>query len=177
MAGRERQSQQQGVEREERLERQRKGNNLLSGFELELLANALGVDIEVVRKIQNPDDKRGEIVHIEKGLAMLQPIPRSEEQIQEQEREERQTQAQERRGCESNGLEEAFCAMKHMQNIGDPTRADYYNPRAGRITSLNSQKLPILRFIQMSAMRGVLRRVCIYYVFKPLNLFPIYIYI
>ncbi|XP_065021932.1 cocosin 1-like [Musa acuminata AAA Group] len=36
-------------------------------------------------------------------------------------------------------------------------RADYFNPRAGRITTLNSQKLPILRFVQMSAVRGLLR--------------------
>lgn len=123
------------------------------------MSDALGVDKELVRRIQNPEDKRGEIVRVERGLQVLQPSRRSEQlQQQEQEREERGES--ERRGeCVSNGLDEAYCTMKIRQNIGDAMLADLYNPRAGRITSLNSQKLPILRFIQMSAERGQLRRV------------------
>lgn len=160
MAGREKRSQEQVAETEERF-RQHMGKNLLSGFELELLAEALGVDKQVVRRVQGQDDNRGEIVRVEKGLQVLQPSRRSAEQeTQEQEREERE-QAQESRECpyQSNGLEEAYCTLKNKQNIGNPMRADYYNPRAGRLTTLNSQKLPILRFIQLSAEKGVLRRV------------------
>ncbi|KAG6498064.1 hypothetical protein ZIOFF_045972 [Zingiber officinale] len=159
LAGREKRSQEESAETEERF-RQHMGKNLLSGFELELLAEALGVDKQVVRRVQSQNDNRGEIVRVERGLQVLQPSRRSTEQeAQEQEREERE-QAQESRECpyQSNGLEEAYCTLKNKQNIGNPVRADFYNPRAGRLTTLNSQKLPILRFIQLSAEKGVLRR-------------------
>ncbi|KAL8515816.1 hypothetical protein ACS0TY_014496 [Phlomoides rotata] len=42
------------------------------------------------------------------------------------------------------------------QNIDNPARADVYNPRGGRITTLNSQSLPILSYLRLSAERGVL---------------------
>ncbi|CAL9055253.1 unnamed protein product [Musa banksii] len=147
LAGRERRAQ-QGAHTEEILEQQ-KGVSLLNGFELELLAEALGVDKEVVRKIQNPDDGRGEIVRVDRGLQLLQPLQRNEEQ-------ERQDGDDIRRR-ESNGLEEAFCTMDYKQNIGDTTLSDQYDPNAGRITVLNSRKFPVLRFMQMSAVRGSLR--------------------
>uniref|UniRef100_J3LBT5 Cupin type-1 domain-containing protein n=1 Tax=Oryza brachyantha TaxID=4533 RepID=J3LBT5_ORYBR len=38
-------------------------------------------------------------------------------------------------------------------NIENLSRADTYNPRARRTTSLNSQKFPILNLVQMSATR------------------------
>jgi hypothetical protein len=38
-------------------------------------------------------------------------------------------------------------------NIENPKRADMYNPRAGRITRLNSKNFPILNLVQMSATR------------------------
>ncbi|MBL2457134.1 hypothetical protein ELJ41_29880, partial [Klebsiella pneumoniae] len=53
-------------------------------------------------------------------------------------------------------MEEHLCTTKARPNIETPTRADSYNPRAGRITSVNSQKFPILNLIQMSATRGYL---------------------
>jgi hypothetical protein len=52
-----------------------------------------------------------------------------------------------------NGLEENFCSLKARQNIENPSRSDTYNPRAGRITRLNSQNFPILNLVQMSATR------------------------
>ncbi|CAL9166649.1 unnamed protein product [Musa hybrid cultivar] len=151
LAGRERLVE-QGSQIEVRLQ-QIKGNNLLSGFELDPLAEALGVDRELVRKMQNPDDRRGEIVLVTSGLQVLQASRQSEQLVRE--REVRQ-ECQEGRGCQSNVLE-AFCTMKIRQNIGDPLRAEYFDPRAGRITTLNSQKLPILIFVQMSAVRALLR--------------------
>ncbi|RWW63568.1 hypothetical protein BHE74_00029242 [Ensete ventricosum] len=118
-------------------------NQLDRQHRLELLAEALGVDKEVARKIQNPDDGRGEIVGVDRGLQLLQPSPRKGEQ--------------ERRRRESNGLEEAYCTMDYMQNIGDTTLCDQYDPNAGRITVLNSRKFPVLRFMEMGAVRGSLR--------------------
>ncbi|URE26687.1 glutelin [Musa troglodytarum] len=153
LAGRERLVE-QGSQIEVRLQ-QIKGNNLLSGFELDPLAEALGVDRELVRKIQNLDDRRGEIVRVASGLQVLQASWMREQEVPQPEREPRQ-ECQEGRGCQSNLLE-VYCTLKITQNIGDPRLADYFNPRAGRITTLNSQKLPILRFVQMSAVRGLLR--------------------
>lgn len=132
------------------------GKNLLMGFDRELLAQALGVDVEMVKRIQNLDDNRGEIVRVEKGLQVLHPSRTREEQTQQQ---ESSAERQESQRCEGNGLEETFCTMKARQNMAATTLADSYNPRAGTMATLNSQKLPILRFIQMSAERGVLRRV------------------
>ncbi|XP_042386661.1 cocosin 1-like [Zingiber officinale] len=152
LAGKERQAQ-QPFEPEQR-EQQRMGKNLLMGFDRELLAQALGVDPELVKRMQNLDDNRGEIVRVERGLQVLHPSQTREEQTQQQQQEEKQ----EGQRCERNGLDETFCTMKARQNMAVTTLADYYNPRAGTMTTLNSQKLPILRFIQMSAERGVLRR-------------------
>ncbi|URE36800.1 glutelin [Musa troglodytarum] len=139
----------QGSQIEVRLQ-QIKGNNLLSGFELDPLAEALGVDRELVRKIQNLDDRRGEIVRVASGLQVLQASWMREQEVPQPEREPRQ-ECQEGRGCQSNLLE-VYCTLKITQNIGDPRLADYFNPRAGRITTSQSDLAPnILRFVQMSA--------------------------
>ncbi|XP_020081944.1 glutelin type-A 1-like [Ananas comosus] len=129
------------------------GVNILSGFNPDLLAEAFGVNREVARRLQSQDDRRGEIVRVRHGLQFLRPSVREEQHEQYSEgREER------RKGGQCNGLEEMYCALKTRENINDPTRADVYTPQGGRITSLNSQKFPILNLIQMSAERGVLRR-------------------
>ena len=82
---------------------------------------------------------------MEKGLEVLRPSS------EKQEREER--------GRGTNGLEEAMCSMRNRENIDSSRRADVYIPRGGRITNLNSQKLPMLSFIQLSAERVVLYKV------------------
>ncbi|KAK3164212.1 hypothetical protein QOZ80_1AG0014200 [Eleusine coracana subsp. coracana] len=56
-----------------------------------------------------------------------------------------------------NGVDEAaLCWMKLRENVGDPGKADMYTPNGGRITLLNSHKLPVLSRIQMSVNRGVM---------------------
>ena len=70
----------------------------------------------------------------------------------------REYQEEEEHRGRSNGLDEVLCNMKLIENIDDPTRADFYSPEAGRISSLNSFKLPILSQLRMSAERGVLYR-------------------
>ncbi|XP_072956558.1 cocosin 1-like [Typha angustifolia] len=129
-------------------------NNIFNGFDLELLAEALGVSRETARKLQGQDDQRGHIVRVERGLQVLKPR-RTEEST---EWEEEQEEEGRRRRRAANGIDEAICFMKLRENVGDPMKADLYTPGGGRITVLNSQKLPILRFIQMSANRGVLNR-------------------
>lgn len=62
----------------------------------------------------------------------------------------------------ANGLEETFCSLRLKENIGNPERADIFSPRAGRISTLNSYNLPILRFLRLSAERGFFYRVSNY---------------
>ncbi|KAF8392186.1 hypothetical protein HHK36_022528 [Tetracentron sinense] len=149
LAGNPRQQQQQQQEsgssyHHQQTQQQRSGNNIFNGFDVNILAEAFGVSTETARKLQSENDNRGNIVHVKNGLQVIRP-PRLEE-------EERQ---QEVRG---NGLEETICTTRLRDNIADPSRADMYNPKGGRITSLNSQKLPILSYLQLSAERGVLYR-------------------
>ncbi|KAJ3671149.1 hypothetical protein LUZ60_008575 [Juncus effusus] len=147
---------------------EQQSGNILNGFDTQLLAEALGVNQELVRRLQSQNDQRGEIVHVQHGLQVLRPT-RGQEFRQEQEfggeryQEERTWEfgggsyQGSGRTNYSNGLDENFCTMKIRQNIDDPSRADFFNPRAGRVTILNSQKLPILNNVQMSATRVVLR--------------------
>ncbi|KAJ4799718.1 Glutelin type-B 5 [Rhynchospora pubera] len=133
--------------------------NIFTGFDAQFLAEALGVNQELVRSLHSQNDKRGEIVHVPQGLQLLRPL-KSQEQLQQQQEEEFQDERYhgEWKGNYTNGLDENFCTMRVRENINDPSRADIYNPRIGRITVLNNQKLPILNNIQMSAHRVVLRR-------------------
>ncbi|RZC68862.1 hypothetical protein C5167_032131 [Papaver somniferum] len=119
-------------------------NNIFNGFNVETLAEAFGVSTETARRLQGQDDQRGNIVFVEGGLHAIRPQQGEEEEEQEQ------------RYRTTNGLEETICSMRLKQNIANPTRADIYSEKGGRITTLNSQKLPILNNLQMSAERGVL---------------------
>lgn len=144
-------------------------NNILSGFDTDLLAEVIGVSRDTVRKLQSRNDQRGDIVRVERTLRILRPSrseereERSEERSERGERREREESrerySEDRDAMVGNGLDEALCSMKMKENIGEPMKADIYKPNGGRITYLNSQKLPILKYIQMSANRGVLHRV------------------
>ena len=54
--------------------------------------------------------------------------------------------------------------MKIKENIGKPSTADVYSPQAGRISTLNSLSMPILRHLRLSAERGFLYNVSILYI-------------
>ncbi|KAI8574399.1 hypothetical protein RHMOL_Rhmol01G0350400 [Rhododendron molle] len=124
--------------------------NVLSGFDTEVLAEAFGVDRETARKLQGQDDDRGHIIKVEGDLQVLRPsMSREEQEEQERGREY---------GRRANGLEETICSARLVENINDPSRADIFNPRAGRLTTVNSFNLPILNFIRLSAEKGVLYR-------------------
>lgn len=130
------------------------------------MAEALGVNPDLARRLQSQNDQRGEIVRVERGLQLLRPTRSQEEQEQPEEYETERYPGEiygqgkpQYRANFSNGLDENFCALNIRYNINDPNRADIYNPQGGRITTLNSQKLPILNLVQLSATRGVLKRV------------------
>ncbi|KAG9137507.1 hypothetical protein Leryth_016809 [Lithospermum erythrorhizon] len=119
-------------------------NNILNGFDEEILSEIYNLDTETIRNnIQGQNDDRGSIVFAP-SLELMLPEYDEEEQYQ-------------RPGQRMpNGLEETFCTMKLRQNIGHSIRADVYSPRGGRISTANSQTLPILSYLQLSAEKGVL---------------------
>ncbi|KAJ6736244.1 12S SEED STORAGE PROTEIN CRC [Salix viminalis] len=126
-------------------DQQQQCSNIFCGMETSLLAEAFNVDEQVARRLQNESDRRGNIVRVKGGLQIVMPPS-----LRQDEHE------QEHRGEHRNGLEETMCTMRIRENIGDASRADVFTPEAGRISTLNSHKLPILRHIQLSAERGVL---------------------
>ncbi|KNA21073.1 hypothetical protein SOVF_046580 [Spinacia oleracea] len=67
----------------------------------------------------------------------------------EEQRGDRRHGGQSRR--QQNGIEQTICSARLTVNIDNPERADVFNPQGGRLTSINSQKLPILNFLRLSA--------------------------
>ncbi|KAH9682024.1 glutelin type-A 1 [Citrus sinensis] len=135
----------QGSQGGEGGDRSRRGGNLFRGFDERLLAEAFNANPDLISKLQGPQMQKGIIVRVEEELRVLSP-QRGREQEQEQE--------QEFQGSGDNGIEETICTMKLKHNINDPSGADAYNPRGGRVTTVNRFNLPILRYIQLSAEKG-----------------------
>ncbi|WCJ32141.1 11S globulin seed storage protein 1 [Euphorbia peplus] len=134
------------------------GNNIFSGIDEQLLAEAFNINTELVQRLRGQNDNRGIIVNVEGELDIVSP-----QQSQSREEERRESES-ERRGrgrggyINTNGIEETFCTAQLKHNIDDPSEADVYNPEAGRITSINSHTLPVLRFLGLSIEKGVLYR-------------------
>ena len=131
----------------QRRPQQQNYGNIFSGFDTEVLAETFGVDPEMARRLQGKDDYRGHIINVERDLKIVRP-PRTRE---EQERQER--------GEGDNGMEETICTARLVENIDNPSRADIFNPRAGRLTSVNRFNLPVLNYLRLSAEKGVLYKV------------------
>ncbi|KAF9615318.1 hypothetical protein IFM89_022734 [Coptis chinensis] len=127
-------------------EQDNSSNNIFSGFDDQMLAEAFGVSRDIARKLKGQNDNRGSIVRVESGLQVIRP-PRMEEEEEEYQQER------------PNGLEEPLCNIKLRVNIDNPSKSDVYNPNAGRINRINSRNLPILRLLNLNAEKGVLYRV------------------
>ncbi|GFZ13512.1 hypothetical protein Acr_23g0018970 [Actinidia rufa] len=138
--------QQQQKEMYAKRPQQQHSGNVFRGFDTEVLAETFGVDMEMARRLQGKDDYRGHIIQVERELRIVRP-PRTREEQEQQERGER-----------DNGMEETICTARLVENIDNPSRADIFNPRAGRLTSVNSFNLPILNYLRLSAEKGVLYR-------------------
>lgn len=117
--------------------------NIFRAFDEELMSEAFNVPREVVRKMQQENEERGIIVNVQQGMRVIRP---SEEEEEEQE--------QRQRGQGSNGFEETFCTTKLRTNLDNPREADVYSRQAGRLNIANQDKLPILRFLDLSAEKG-----------------------
>ncbi|CAD6335028.1 unnamed protein product [Miscanthus lutarioriparius] len=125
--------------------------NIFKGIDARFLSEALGVSMNVTKKLQSRHDQRGEIVRVEleHGLHLLNPpspsFPSHDQHLQYQ---HRQT-CQRFDGDGSNNI----CTMEVRHSVERLDQADVYSPGAGRITRLTSRKFPILDLIQMSAVR------------------------
>lgn len=146
--------------------------NIFQGLDVELIAESFRVESELARRVKGEDDRRGHIVEAQEELQIVQPRFEEGEGWERREREMERRWSRRGHGSRSpNGLEETLCTMRLRENIDNPVRADFYNPRAGRITSLNSFSLPILSYLQLSAEKGVLYRVFIYiYIYEPIDI-------
>ncbi|KAL9252578.1 13S globulin seed storage protein 3-like protein [Drosera capensis] len=122
--------------------------NIFGGFDQELLAEALGLNVETVNQLQGLNDNRGNIVSVDRSLRILTPEYQEEEEIR------REVIRRERRY--DNGLEETFCNIRLRHNIDAASKPDIYNPQGGRTTKVTSNKFPILGHLQLSVERVVL---------------------
>ncbi|KAL8200004.1 hypothetical protein R6Q57_011343 [Mikania cordata] len=113
------------------------GFNMYAGFDDGILQQVFDVEYEIVSQLKGFNDDRGLIVLAE-YLHVLVP----------EEGEERRR--------DDNWIEQTICSTQLSANIASPVGADVYNPRGGRISRLNSHKLPVLESLQLSAERGVL---------------------
>ncbi|KAL3726963.1 hypothetical protein ACJRO7_031809 [Eucalyptus globulus] len=176
--------QQQGRRRGQQQQQQESFGNIFSGFDDDILSDSFNVENELARRLKGEDDQRGHIVEVRDELRILSPRyergeqgeRESSEHEREREREQREREREREReqrrrrqrgrgsydnatdAASPNGLEETLCTLRLRENIDNPERADIYNPRGGRITTLNSFSLPVLSNLQLSAERGVLYR-------------------
>ncbi|KAJ7972648.1 11S seed storage globulin [Quillaja saponaria] len=167
---------QQGQSGKGRRGQQGQGNNIYSGFATEFLSDVFQVNEETIRQLQGENDDRRNIVKVQGGLSVIRPRESRQGEEEEEEREERSRERREeqerghrRGGRGGNGLEETICTLRIKENLNDPQRADFYNPQAGRISTVNSFTLPILNNLQLSAERVVLYRNGIYAPYWNIN--------
>ncbi|RZC53374.1 hypothetical protein C5167_012224 [Papaver somniferum] len=115
--------------------------NVFRAFDENLMAEAFNLPVEVIRRMQQ-EDQRGFIVRVTgEGMRMIRP----------EEDEEYEERYQSR---SANNMEELYCHLKIRQYLDNPKEADIYSKQAGRINHANGQKLQILNYMDMSAEKG-----------------------
>lgn len=113
-------------------------HNILKEFDTNLLAEAFNMPEEIVRQMQKGG--RGLSVIAQEKMRFIKP----DEQEEWGKQEERY----------DNGLEQTSCSMKISTNIESRREADIYSRQAGKVNVVDKHKLPILKFLDMSAERG-----------------------
>jgi hypothetical protein len=154
------------------------------------LEDALNVNRHIVDRLQgrNEDEEKGAIVKVKGGLSIIspperqsrhqsrsrqdededeeswQPRPHKGRREQDEDEDEKHSRPHHKGGSrrqhDDNGLEETICSARLHQNIGSSSSPDIYNPQAGRIKTITSLDLPVLRWIKLSAEHGTLHKVC-----------------
>ncbi|PIN11027.1 hypothetical protein CDL12_16381 [Handroanthus impetiginosus] len=114
--------------------------NIIQSFDPTMLADAYNVPEELVRRMQTEEKERGLIVMARERMSFIHP---------EEEREQREW-----RGERDNGLEETLCTMKISFNLESRREADIYSRQAGKVNIVDRHKLPILKYLDLSAEKG-----------------------
>ncbi|XP_043697263.1 11S globulin seed storage protein 2-like [Telopea speciosissima] len=127
--------------------------NIFRAFDENLMAEALNVPVETVRKMQR-EDKRGYIVRVREDMSVIRPDEYKEDDEREESREGGHRYGQ--REGRSNGLEETVCTARIHHYMDNPREADVYSRHAGRLNLVNKLKLPILSYLDLSAEKGKL---------------------
>ncbi|XP_018632829.2 11S globulin seed storage protein 2-like [Nicotiana tomentosiformis] len=139
----------------QRLQSRQRFQNIFRAFDAELMAEAFNIPAEIVRRMQEEQQsERGLIVNVREGMRMIRPDEEEGEFEEEQGRPRRGQQWWEE--ATGNGLEENICTMKIRTNLEHRTQADIFSRQAGKINHVNRQKLPILKYMDMSASKGTL---------------------
>ncbi|KAF3570360.1 hypothetical protein F2Q69_00060459 [Brassica cretica] len=133
-------------------QQQQPQQNMLNGFDPQVLAQALKIDVRLAQELQNKQDNRGNIVRVRGPFQVARPPLRRSYESEKWRHPRGPPQSP-----QDNGLEETICSMRTHENIDDPARADVYKPNLGRVTSVNSLTLPILQFVRLSATRGIIQ--------------------
>ncbi|GAU11658.1 hypothetical protein TSUD_334710 [Trifolium subterraneum] len=147
---------------------------------------------------RNEDEEKGAIVKVKGGLSIISPPERqprhqsrsrqdedqdededwqarphkSRREQDEDEDDEKHSRHHHKGGSrrqQDNGIEETICSAKYRQNIGLSSSPDIYNPQAGRIKTVTSLDLPILKWIKLSAEHGSLHKNAIFVPHYNLN--------
>ncbi|KAJ0967584.1 hypothetical protein J5N97_024501 [Dioscorea zingiberensis] len=145
------QSSSTGQQYEQEKDPQRSGphDNIIRAFDQQMISEALNIPQDIVRQMQR-SDKRGHMIRVEQGLSLVWP----EEQ---EEQEECMDEARPKESQFANGLEEAICYARVQYNLDRSEDSDIYSRQAGRLKSVDLNKLSALRFIDMSVEKINLR--------------------
>ncbi|XP_074286890.1 11S globulin seed storage protein 2-like isoform X1 [Silene latifolia] len=124
--------------------------NIFSTFDSELMAEAFNVPEDLIKRMQQSQD-RSLIVRAEKGqMRILSPRSLEEEEEDEERRRSKYMGLLD----DVNGLEETVCTMRLRHNLDNRREADVFSRRGGRLNIVNQHKLPILRELDMSVEKG-----------------------
>ncbi|KAK4407229.1 11S globulin seed storage protein 2 [Sesamum angolense] len=117
-------------------------HNIFRAFDANLLSEAFNVPQETIRRMQSEEEERGLIVMARERMRFVRP---DEEEGEQEQRPGRQL---------DNGLEESFCTMKFRTNVESRREADIFSRQAGRVNVVDRNKLPILKYMDLSAEKG-----------------------
>lgn len=120
-----------------------------------LVAKALRISEEIVKNMQK-DNRKDFTVKVEgEGVKVMKP----DEDQHEHEHVGGSRSLSEGDNYKINGLEETICNIRINHLLDNPREADVFSLQAGRLNTVNMFKLPILKFLEMSAEKGRLNSV------------------
>ncbi|KAL3644968.1 11s globulin seed storage protein 2 [Castilleja foliolosa] len=118
---------------------QRTFQNIFRAFDSNLMAEAFNVSPETVQRMQKEEEQRGLIVIAKERMSFI----RADEERESGSRQQ-----------SDNGIEETYCSMSIRTSLENRRDADIYSRQAGKSNVVDSNKLPILKYLDLSAEKG-----------------------